>query len=77
MLVLNVGQTAPPSEVLSPQDLHILKRTQTWQETGVAYVLEHGTRPATAGLAISSSPLALLAWCVSPYIPLDSILAPF
>lgn len=64
MLVLNVGQAAPSSELLSPQDHHILKRTQTWQETGVAYVLEHGTRPSTAGLAISSNPLALLAWYV-------------
>lgn len=39
-----------------------MKRTETWAQTGLAFVLEHGTRPATAGLAISSNPLALLAW---------------
>lgn len=62
MLTLNPGQTAPPSDGLTPEELHIIERTETWRQTGLAYALEHGTRPATAGLAISSSPLALLAW---------------
>ena len=30
--------------------------------TGMAYAQEHGTRPATIGLVLSSSPIALLAW---------------
>ena len=30
--------------------------------TGAAYALEQGTRPSTLGLALNSSPLALLAW---------------
>ncbi|OAA79204.1 epoxide hydrolase [Akanthomyces lecanii RCEF 1005] len=31
-------------------------------DTGMAFALEQGTRPATIGLALSSSPLALLSW---------------
>ncbi|KAH3995825.1 hypothetical protein HBH92_066700 [Parastagonospora nodorum] len=33
-----------------------------WEEDGMAYAKEHGTRPSTIGHALSSSPLALLAW---------------
>ena len=36
---------------------------QTFQQLG--YALEHGTRPATAGLAIGSNPVSLLAWWVA------------
>ena len=35
-----------------------------WEEDGMAYAKEHGTRPSTIGHALSSSPLALLAWWV-------------
>lgn len=62
MLSLNAGEVAPSSEILSSEDLQQLERTATWSQTGLAYVDEHGTRPSTAGLAISSSPIALLAW---------------
>lgn len=62
MLSLNAGEAAPSSAVLSPEDLQQVERTATWGQNGLAYALEHGTRPSTAGLAISSSPLALLAW---------------
>ncbi|OAA54914.1 epoxide hydrolase [Cordyceps fumosorosea ARSEF 2679] len=31
-------------------------------DTGMAFALEQGTRPATIGLALSASPLALLSW---------------
>lgn len=49
----------------------------------MAYALEHGTRPATIGLVLSSSPLALLAWIGEKHlewsdtddIPLDKILS--
>ncbi|WVQ81622.1 hypothetical protein IAT38_003746 [Cryptococcus sp. DSM 104549] len=33
-----------------------------------AYGLEHGTRPSTVGLAIGSSPMALLAWIGEKYL---------
>ena len=39
-----------------------LERMRQWQITGTAYSSEHRTRPATIGFALSSSPLALLAW---------------
>jgi len=62
MLTLNPGQSAPSSGGLTPEELRIIERTEAWRETGLAYALEHGTRPSTVGLAISSSPLAMLAW---------------
>ena len=50
-------------------------------DTGFAYALEHGTRTGTIGLALSSSPLALLAWIGEKFLewtdadpPLDKIL---
>jgi hypothetical protein len=62
MLTLEPGSPTPSTDCLAPEDLHILERTMKWQQDGMAYALEHGTRPATVGLAISSSPLSLLAW---------------
>jgi microsomal epoxide hydrolase len=39
-----------------------LQRMQTFFATGSAYSQEHGTRPATIGFVLASSPLAVLAW---------------
>ncbi|KAF2091834.1 alpha/beta-hydrolase [Saccharata proteae CBS 121410] len=39
-----------------------LARGQAFRDIGAAYAMEHGTRPATIGLVLSSSPIALLAW---------------
>ncbi|KAL5337334.1 Alpha/Beta hydrolase protein [Aspergillus crustosus] len=39
-----------------------LERQNTFLRSGKAYAEEHGTRPATIGHVLSSSPLALLAW---------------
>ncbi|KAK8007050.1 hypothetical protein PG989_001040 [Apiospora arundinis] len=47
-------------EELTSEDLQNLQRSQTFIQTGMAYAMEHGTRPATIGLALSASPLALL-----------------
>ncbi|CAG8218983.1 unnamed protein product [Penicillium salamii] len=83
LLVLNPGET-PKSSDLSPKESTILQRSEAWQQTGLAYALVHGTRPSTVGLAISSSPLALLAWIGEKLLewvdqreplPLDTILA--
>ncbi|KAL7923104.1 Alpha/Beta hydrolase protein [Trichoderma austrokoningii] len=83
MLTLNTGET-PPSTNVSAQEAQEMKRIETWAQTGLAFVLEHGTRPSTAGLAISSNPLALLAWIGEKLLewpdqraplPLDTILA--
>lgn len=62
MLTLNPGETAPPLDDVSVKELQEMKRVETWAQTGLAFALEHGTRPATVGLAIASNPLALLAW---------------
>ena len=62
MLVADPALKTPSPDLLSPEESQIVRRTESWRQTGLAYALEHGTRPATAGLAISASPLAMLAW---------------
>ena len=39
-----------------------LARGEAFAKTGSAYMQMHGTRTATIGLVLSSSPLAMLAW---------------
>ncbi|CAI9627151.1 unnamed protein product [Alternaria burnsii] len=39
-----------------------LDRSIKWRATGMAYALEHSTRPSTIGNVLASNPLALLAW---------------
>lgn len=62
---------ASPDELLSPDNLtqeevdHV-QRMLNFTSTGSAYILEHGQRPSTIGLALSSSPLALLSWWATP-----------
>ncbi|WVQ72164.1 hypothetical protein IAR50_001709 [Cryptococcus sp. DSM 104548] len=51
------SSTPPPS----PDDL-----IEVFQK--YAYALEHSTRPATVGLVVSSSPIALLAWIGEKYL---------
>lgn len=60
-----------------------LERFRRFNETGNAYGRMHGTRPATIGHVLSSSPVALLAWMGEKYlewtdaatpIPLDTVL---
>ncbi|KZL84312.1 epoxide hydrolase [Colletotrichum incanum] len=62
MLVLNAGDAVPPFDNLTTEEMQIMERTEVWRKTGLAFALEHGTRPSTVGLTISSNPLALLAW---------------
>ncbi|RMZ86615.1 hypothetical protein DV736_g6159, partial [Chaetothyriales sp. CBS 134916] len=66
---LNFCGSMPPStsgkikdEDVSDAEMEGLKRAEQWMATGRAYALEHATRPATIGIALSSSPVALLAW---------------
>lgn len=47
---------------LSEEEQKGLKIAGDFAEMGNAYAREHGTRPATIGLVLSSSPVALLAW---------------
>lgn len=57
---------APPSNAdelpVDELEKKALPRGGTFRENGFAYALEHGTRTGTIGLALSSSPLALLSW---------------
>jgi hypothetical protein len=62
MLNLNPDEAPGSPDDLTPEEKVHIERTNKWRETGFAYALEHGTRPSTIGLVISSSPLALLAW---------------
>ena len=55
----------PPSvkeESLSEQDRQFIQRCKHFMKFDTAYAMEHGTRTATIGHVLSSSPLALLAW---------------
>ena len=39
-----------------------LERLKGFMERGRGYAIEHGTKPSTIGLILSSNPLAFLAW---------------
>ncbi|THX71942.1 alpha/beta-hydrolase [Aureobasidium pullulans] len=63
---LNLYQLPAPSNAsslpISETEKLGLERAKAFTETGSAYAREHGTRTATIGLVLSSSPLALLTW---------------
>jgi microsomal epoxide hydrolase len=40
----------------------VMRRAAEFMDTGNSFLLEQGTRPSTLGLALSSSPLAVLSW---------------
>ena len=42
-----------------------MERSAQFKSFGSAYAIAHATRPATMGIVLSSSPLALLAWFVA------------
>lgn len=58
-----------------------MKRAKEFSATGSAYAQMHATRPATIGLVLSSSPIALLSWIGEKFLewtdkdpPFDDIL---
>lgn len=57
-----------PDSELTDKERTGLKQTQEFASTQSAYALEHGTRPATIGFVLSSSPIALLAWIGEKFI---------
>jgi len=82
---INFSPMAPPPNAheLPVEDIEKqgLERAKWFQEVGFAYALEHGTRTATIGFALSASPLALLSWIGEKFLEwtdddpsLDSIL---
>lgn len=52
------------SNTLSEQDKKGILRAQEFKSFGSAYAIAQATRPATTGIVLSSSPVALLAWSV-------------
>ena len=62
LLSLNPNEPELATEGLTPEEVQHLERVKLWRLKGMAYAIEHGTRPATIGLVLSSNPLALLAW---------------
>ncbi|KAJ7815316.1 Alpha/Beta hydrolase protein [Mycena olivaceomarginata] len=63
---LNMFSTASTQNhdrsILSQAEREALDRGAVFRQTGWAYGIEQGTRPNTLGFALSSNPLALLAW---------------
>lgn len=51
--------------IFSQAEREALGRGAVFRQTGWAYGIEQGTRPNTLGFALSSNPLALLAWLVA------------
>ncbi|KAF4780025.1 epoxide hydrolase [Colletotrichum scovillei] len=68
MLMPTPEDAAGGTDGLTPQELEQTGRMLKWRSTGMSYALEHGLRPATIGLVLSASPLALLAWIGEKYI---------
>lgn len=59
---LSLAPSAVSHDELTEKDREAMARLKKWQADGGGYAVQQGTRPATTGLVISSSPLALLAW---------------
>ncbi|KAK6206280.1 epoxide hydrolase [Colletotrichum tabaci] len=47
---------------ITEEESQHVQRMLKFSATGSSYLLEHGLRPSTIGLVLSSSPLAMLAW---------------
>ncbi|KAK0879689.1 hypothetical protein LTR87_006490 [Friedmanniomyces endolithicus] len=83
-LNLAIGIQQPddvPMDALSKEEQEGLVRYNNFGNLGNAYAREHGTRPSTIGLVLSSSPVALLAWVGEKFLqwsdespPVDEIL---
>lgn len=66
--MLHPPEIPESTQGLTPHDLKLLQKAAEWRTAGSGYALEHATRPATIGLVLSSSPLALLAWTAEKFI---------
>ncbi|EMC96794.1 hypothetical protein BAUCODRAFT_490072 [Baudoinia panamericana UAMH 10762] len=80
-LCIGVSPEGKDIDALSQSEKQALQRYSNFNQMGNAYAREHGTRPSTIGLVLSSSPIALLAWVGEKFLqwsdvspPLDEIL---
>jgi microsomal epoxide hydrolase len=76
-----MGKPDIPDSEVSALEERALERAKNFKERATGYSLEHGTRAATIGFALQSSPIALFAWISEKFItwtdvtpPLDEIL---
>ena len=60
---LNDG--AKSFEELSEVERKNVEKAKVFAATGRGYSVMHGTRPSTISFVVQSSPVALLAWCLS------------
>lgn len=65
-VLVNFGIMPPPDDAdklqISELEMKGLERATCFDNLGNAYGREHGQRPATIGLVLSTSPLALFIW---------------
>ncbi|KAF2835079.1 alpha/beta-hydrolase [Patellaria atrata CBS 101060] len=59
---------APPDSELSAAEAKFLPRGGEFVKLGHAYVAMQGTKPATIGMCLSASPIALLAWIAEKFL---------
>ena len=50
------------SSALPEEDIEGVERLVEFKTVGSAYAVAHATKPATIGIVLASSPIALLAW---------------
>lgn len=50
------------SSKISDAEQQGVLRAREFGKFGIAYAVEHATKPSTIGLVLSSSPVAFLAW---------------
>lgn len=63
MYFMTAEQTAAVAGLpIAPAEQVQLARAVQWGEKGMAYGNEHGTRPSTISLVLSTNLLAMLAW---------------
>lgn len=55
-------------EPLTEREEKLLTGTNAWIKQGSAYAYEHGTRPSTIALTLSTNPVAMLAWMGEKFI---------
>lgn len=70
-----------PGDNPTEEEKRVLQKAYEFQDTSSGFLLEHGSRTATIGLVLGSSPLALLAWIGEKFLewsdedpPLEKIL---
>ncbi|GIZ46267.1 hypothetical protein CKM354_000939900 [Cercospora kikuchii] len=82
---VNTFLMAPPVDheklYVDEEDKNNIRRCVQFLRTGMAYASEHGTRPATTGLTLQASPIAMLSWVGEKYLewsdedpPLEKVL---